>query len=236
MSLESLVRLKQINNPELSGYILAVVAPYTGQSIIGSPLDTIDDLLTSQNIELEIVWVPGHMNIAGNEMADKAAKEAARSRTNAQRTFKALKSVRSNIVKQTINKDWETAWRSEKGDARQLRKITRKAQMKSSQDLYDSVSTRQQTAQLVRLRTGHCSLNQYLHRFGIEDSPQCSCGSGATESVEHYLLHYPKYDRQRAILAKNVGIGGMWIEKLLGNPKLIKHMMEFVSNTKRFSF
>src|SRR5271155_1547288 len=32
---------------------------------------------------------------------------------------------------------------------------------------------------LARLRTGHCSLNQYLHRFGIEESPLCSCGNGA---------------------------------------------------------
>jgi len=209
----------------------------SGQAIIGLLLDAIDNCLVTRNIEQEIVWIPGHMDIEGNETADKAAKEAATPNASEQWASKVLKSARSNVIKQRVKKDWKTAWNTGKGDARQLRKLTRKAQTKSSQqELYSSVRTRQQIAQLASLRTGHCPLNHYLHHLGIEDSSQCTCGSGAIESVEHYLLHCPKYDRQRAALTRKVGIGGMWIEKLLGNPKLVKHTLEFVSSTKRFSF
>ena len=35
------------------------------------------ELLLSQNIQLHICWVPGHVDIYGNEQADKAAKLAA---------------------------------------------------------------------------------------------------------------------------------------------------------------
>ena len=35
------------------------------------------EFLFSQNIQLHICWVPGHVNIYGNEQADKAAKLAA---------------------------------------------------------------------------------------------------------------------------------------------------------------
>src|SRR5215471_16420753 len=35
------------------------------------------EYLLSQNIQLHICWVPGHMNIYDNEQADKAAKIAA---------------------------------------------------------------------------------------------------------------------------------------------------------------
>ena len=45
-----------------------------------------------------------------------------------------------------------------------------------------------------------------------------------------------KYDRERAELIKNVGIGGMEVEKLLGDPDFITHTLDFVEKTERFSF
>src|SRR5205814_3954955 len=46
----------------------------SGQSIIRETLDNIESL---QNVKISLVWIPGHMDITGNEKADKAAKEAA---------------------------------------------------------------------------------------------------------------------------------------------------------------
>ena len=59
------------------------------------------------------------------------------------------------------------------------------------------------------------SLNQYLHRFGIEKSPECACNNDCIESVKHYLLHCPDYDCERDKIRKRMGIRGLWIEKLL---------------------
>jgi hypothetical protein len=64
----------------------------------------------------------------------------------------------------------------------------------------------------------------------------CECGSGAIENVEHFLLHCPRYDRQRAKLVKNVGVDGMWMEKLLGRPRMIGHTLKYVDETGRLSF
>jgi len=50
------------------------------------------------------------------------------------------------------------------------------------------------------------------------------------------LLNCPTYDEQRAKLTKKVGIGGTWIEKLLGYPELIKHTLKYVEETKRMPF
>ena len=92
-------------------------------------------------------------------------------------------------------------------------------------------------ATLARLRTGHCSLNQYLYRIGIEESPRCAqCTNGGIEDVEHFLIRCTKFDRERAALIKNVGIGGMQAEKLLGDPDFIKHTLEFVNKAGIFSF
>jgi len=70
-----------------------------------------------------------------------------------------------------------------------------------------------------------------MHRFKIKDSPYCECGNGK-ETVEHYLLECRKYNEQRKKLRREVGPGRMRIEKLLGYPKLVKHTLEFVANTK----
>ena len=67
---------------------------------------------------------------------------------------------------------------------------------------------RQELAWLARLRTGHCSLNKYLHRFNIEEQPQCPCGNGV-ETVSHYLLRCRDHDEWRERLRKEVGGDGM---------------------------
>ena len=93
--------------------------------------------------------------------------------------------------------------------------------------LYGTIPNRNTVATLARLRTGHCGLNHYLHRFKIKDSPYCDCGNGK-ETVEHYLLECRKYNEQRKTLGNEVGPGRMRTEKLLGYPKLIKHTMQYV--------
>jgi len=50
------------------------------------------------------------------------------------------------------------------------------------------------------------------------------------------LIHCPKYDKERSKLIKNVGVGGMWIEKLLGNLKFIKFTLDYVKETGRIVF
>jgi hypothetical protein len=86
-------------------------------------------------------------------------------------------------------------------------------------------------AKLVQLRTGHCGLNHYLHRFGLKNTPYCECGYGK-ETVEHFLLQCPKYTEQRRRLRREVGGWNMRADKLLGDPKLIRHTMEYVNEDR----
>ena len=214
----------------------------SGQEILISTIHKIQSLVTTRNMTIKIEWVPGHENIHGNEEADKAAKEAAQSKgddVNIPRsTYRPLKSARSINIKREIADDWDQAWQSQAPrDAKQLRRITSEPYTVRGSKLYNAVTlTRHEVAQLARLRTGHCSLNQYLHRFGHSESPRCKCDSGAIESVEHFLLHCSKYDKQRSRLVRKVGVGGMWMEKLLGYQSMIRHTLEYVQETGRLTF
>src|SRR5271154_6870552 len=140
------------------------------------------------------------------------------------------------------NRGYASQKRLKSGPNRQVKSINDFAAWatqtkESGPKLYNSITTRPKMATLARLRTGHCSLNQYLYRMGIEESPRCSqCTNGGIEDVEHFLIRCTKFDQQRAELIKKVGIGGMEAEKLLGDPDFTKHTLEFVENTGRFSF
>src|SRR5204863_1351195 len=116
-----------------------------------------------------------------------------------------LKASRINCIRQATKTDWNTAWTNNKSDSRMLRKITAQYNVYDSAKIYGTITKRNDVALLARLRTGHCSVNQYLHRFGIEDSPLCSCESGAIEAVDHYVTNCPKYDQQRSKLMRGVG-------------------------------
>ena len=229
---DSKAAIQGINNPNKQ----------SGQGVLISAVNKIQALVDMRNMVIEIKWIPGHKDIDGNEEADKAAKEAAKSKgENAdilRSTHKPLKSARSVNIKRETTNDWNMSWQSQTPghDAKQLRRITSKPNVVKGTKLYKSVKTQHQASQLARLRTGHCSLNQYLHRIGHEESPTCECGSGAIENAQHYLLHCLRYDRQRAKLVRKVGVGGMWIEKLLGYPRMIQSTLEYVKETRRFPF
>jgi hypothetical protein len=142
-------------------------------------------------------------------------------------------------MRQEIAEIWNETCQSQalRRDAKQLLRITKKPNALRGNKLYNAVElTRRQTSQLARLRSGHCSLNQYLHRFGHAESQKCECGSDAIESVAHFLLHCPRYERQRARLVREVGVGGMRVEKLLGRRGMIRHTLKYVEETKRFLF
>jgi len=169
---------------------------------------------------------PGSSGVHGNETVEKHAKDATKSRGNSQHVpttaHKPLKSSRLNTIKEAIDKEWDTAWKAIKNDAKQLCRITSKRHTQKGVKLYKAINTRHNVAQLARLCSGHCSLNQYLFRFHHADSPYCECDNQTIETVQHYLLRCPRYEMQRARLVTKVGIGGMWIEKLLGYPELVE--------------
>ena len=91
---------------------------------------------------------------------------------------------------------------------------------------------RDTAATIAQSRTGHCGLNHYLHRFGINGSPYCECGYGK-ETVEHYLLECRNYKEPRKKLREAVGTGKMKVGILLGDPTEIKHTMAYVKATGR---
>ena len=175
------------------------------------------------------------MDIEGNEKADMAAKEAANPSNANTELLPIMKSARGNMINQATKKEWEGVWEKDITIARHLHRIIKRKHINKGMDVYNSIYERRNIAIIARLRTGHCSLNQHLHLIGKLDSPLCEC-SDTPESVDHYLLYCIKYDQQRAKLQRNVGVGGIWTEKLLGIPEIITYTLEYMKATDIFYF
>jgi hypothetical protein len=90
-------------------------------------------------------------------------------------------------------------------------------------------------AWISRLRTGHCSLNKYLHRFNIVNEPTCECAEGH-ETVKHYLLECRIYEQERDRLRRRVGWGSMRMENLLGDIECVPETIKFIEETRKFLF
>jgi hypothetical protein len=81
---------------------------------------------------------------------------------------------------------------------------------------------------------GHRSLNTYLQRFNIVGDTICPRCGDAKEMVKHFLLGCQKYERWRVRMRKAMGVGGIKMERLLGDSRRAKDMIEFIESTERF--
>ena len=141
------------------------------------------------------------------------------------------KETRIKQLKATANEQWTTINAEQLSS--HLKRILLRRGSEHGPELYNRLS-RNTCAKVIQLRTGHCGLNAYLHRFGLADSPLCDCESGQ-ETVEHFLLECPLYREQRIELRNAAGTGNMRVDTLLGSAEVILKCTEkFINATERF--
>ena len=56
---------------------------------------------------------------------------------------------------------------------------------------------------ISQLRLGY-TLNDYRHKIGLQDSPDCNCGE--IETVAHYICECEEYEKERQKLLYNSSI------------------------------
>jgi hypothetical protein len=120
---------------------------------------------------VQLVWVPGHEGIAGNETADEMAK------IGSEHPFigpEPACGISTGVAKKTI-RDWMTMnhkkyWESLTG-LRQAKGLIRGPSAKRARELLKL--DRNQLRWVVGLLTGHCHLKGHLLKLGLSDSPTC---------------------------------------------------------------
>jgi len=207
----------------------------SGQGILRVLAITLDRLRW-RGIEVRVHWIPAHIGVPGNEMADRSAKQATGWRENPWSpsipptiniSFSAMRSSIKMRLRKRVYSDWEAQWRGEKVGSitQKLIEVPTKAALRLHVGLHRALSSA-----LIQLRTGKIGLRDYLHSIKRADSGECLCGWGR-QTIKHVLTECPIYQRTR--------LNTIWkesrvqdLKQILSTPKLAKEAARFVIWTR----
>ena len=168
-------------------------------AIANNSRDTEDirKLLDSFKGKTVLQWVPSHVNIPGNEMADRAAKGIAEMNFEPNDTAVSYNAAKA-LIKRRVN-----------DPAIQHVVAAKSYEHLSINKEKKIIKTRKQAATLAQLRSGHClKLAHYRHRLDETKTDLCPNCEEQAQTVEHWIK-CPALRQQRmdSFEKDSVGLG-----------------------------
>ena len=147
--------------------------------VSSNPLaSSIHNSINSTWSSIFIQWIPGHFAIPGNNLADKAAKEATTIATNTILPVSFSSSIQ--VIYETIHDDPPTSQRV--ALIYQHQKASRDA---------EQIKNRKGEVLLVHLRSDHHPFQQYLHLLNPSQDPICPKCRLDEQDLHHWLYECP---------------------------------------------
>ena len=174
------------------------------------------------NLEFELCWVPGHVNVAGNEKADTAAKEAALAVPQGPPRAIPHSDMKSS-VREAVLRKWQENWNSLDREGSKLREIKKDVKKwKSSLNKSRRIET-----VLSRLRVGHTNITHSYLMQSQANPPECErCRK--TLTVKHLLLECGKHTQVRNKYFSNPTLPDILAE---GNNFSVNKIINFLRET-----
>lgn len=189
---------------------------YSRNILVRDILCLIHDLWT-EGTEVFFIWVPSHIGISGNELADKAARAALGMVVT---SHNIVASDAKPVARRCIQSAWHTSWAGSVEN--KLRLIKDEVSLWSTSCRTD----RREEVVLCRLRAGHTRLT-HGHLMAREEPPAClPCREPLT--VEHILVHCQKTARLRRIH----GLQHTLREVLADDEAVIQRLFKFLDAAK----
>ena len=203
----------------------ALANPRVKQLLVGNCIDNLNML--SQNNHVQLMWVPGHSDIEGNEQADTLAKIGAHTLCEIPEPAVPVSYCRCRLeVKYWIRKMHVKAWKQ--ADTCRLTKEAIKSTDKIPSKSLLKLS-RWKLNQVIQVLTGHGNLASHRHKIGKVDSSLCPMCHEAEETPQHFIGDCPAYINTRI---SHFGHHKIELADLVKYDKTFK-LASFVQKTKR---
>ena len=182
-------------------------------------LKTLAHSLTSTGKSVTFAWIPSHVGLDGNEMADELAKQSLTSEEISD--IKLPHSDYKPKIKQFIFSEWDDNWSMETSN--KLHKIQPKLKKQIRPQL-----SRRDSVILTRLRIGHSALT-HNYILSQDDKPFCiSCNVDLT--IKHILTNCTEFDDTRKKYYKSTNIKHIFD---IVNPKKILNFLKEINLYKK---
>ena len=182
--------------------------------------------LQNLNLSVSLAWIPGHVDIRGNDIADKTARNYVSNQIDIH--IKNSKSFVNSSIDDIINNIWQDRW-----DCNSSGRFFYKIQKQVSEKVKFVDTIRSKETVISRLRYGHCFLNNTKFLFKRINSPNCDVCL-CPETVQHFLLDCAKHhslnlDLTFKLLSKNKPIN---IENILNDSDCIDIIWIYIYKNK----
>jgi len=203
----------------------ALQSAKTRCSLVAETKSALGKLSTFNSVRL--LWVPGHNNVLGNEIADEFAKQAAASEFIGP---EPVLGISSNTAQNTIS-CWASAehrnlWQSTVG-CRQAKMFLQGPNKRLARFVMGL--SRKHLRIITGLLTGHVALNRHLTVMKIRTDPLCPKCGGKEETAYHFL------GRCSAMMMARYSIFGSYFVDTIELQQVQPHtLLRFAKASKRF--
>ena len=147
---------------------------------------------TTNRTKLKFLWVKGHSNIQGNDVADQLAKQAVHGQIN---ECGVPYTDILPLIKRKCREKWENDWNKYvRSSNNQYIKIhptlPSTPQFYPKSKFFSSIK--------FRLKVEHACTPAHLNRIGIYSSSFCDCDNTTIGNINHILFQCPKYNTYRS--------------------------------------
>ncbi|XP_046978117.1 uncharacterized protein LOC124543839 [Vanessa cardui] len=191
--------------------------------LVKSTKECIAEILSRER-GVRLFWLRAHVGIMGNERADQLAKEGALKNTATPDYAEIpLSYVRNKIREESIAR-WQDRY-----DTASQGAVTRTF-LPNVRQAYSLVRGTKLNQTHIQILTGHGGFGEYLHRFGLKDSPGCECDPDISESIWHILLDCPRFQTARHNFENTVSrnISKETVAELLQDRRTRDHFLSYI--------
>lgn len=173
--------------------LMAVKSQLTKSKLVQDCVNCLNELSCTNRVNL--LWVPGHCDVSGNETADSLARNGSERAAIGPEPFVPISVANvKGLIENNARIHHTTRW-NQGAECRQAKLLGCQPSKARARQIIGL--SRDKIQSVVSVLTGHCRLNYHLNLLNIADDPSCVSCDTAEETAEHFLCQCPAYQQRR---------------------------------------